>query len=158
VNARVIVRSLVEARLSLLEHVSSLYCFRPLLNADELRAWMREKGFPTPVPDMHATIIYSRSPVSWKATPPVLNCLRVNGGERSIKQFGEGATVLTFTSSQLQDRWQQFMDAGASFDYDQYKPHVTLTYESILPHELPSEPFLGDLYFGPEVYQELEPK
>ena len=70
--------------------------------------------------------------------------------------FGEGATVLAFASNALQDRWQRFMDAGASFDHDSYRPHVTLTYEDASA-VLHTKPFTGDLYFGPEVYEAVDP-
>jgi hypothetical protein len=135
--------------------VSSLYVCRPLLNADEVRAWMRQVGFPVSIPDMHVTIVHSTTPMSWTSVSPQLDAIRVTGGKRTIEEFGDEATVLTFASNLLQDRWQQFIDAGASFDWDSYRPHVTLTDEdaSSLLH---IEPYKGDLFFGPEVYQEID--
>jgi hypothetical protein len=152
------VRSLVETRLRrLIEHDASLYCCRPLLNAEELQAWMRQNGFPSPSPDMHVTICYSTTPISWEAIPPKTDILRVTGGNQSIQQFDGGATVLSFESAVLHDRWQQFRAAGASFDYHQYVPHITLTYDELSPSLLRCEPYRGVLIFGPEVYQEIEP-
>jgi hypothetical protein len=157
-NALAEVHSLVEARLEyLFENNASLYCFRPLLNADELQAWMRQNEFPVPSPDMHVTVCYSKTPVSWEDIPRKTDTLRVTSGDRSIKQFDGGATVLSFTSGILHDRWQQFMAAGTSFDYDQYRPHVTLTYEEVSPYNLRCEPYRGALFFGPEAYREVDP-
>jgi hypothetical protein len=118
---------------------------------------MRENKFPVPSSDMHVTICYSKTPVSWEAIPPKTDTLRVVGGDRSIKQFDDNATVLSFTSGVLYNRWQQFMDVGTSFDHDEYRPHVTLTYEEVSPDLLHCEPYRGVLIFGPETYREVDP-
>ena len=158
-NTLAVVRNLVEARFNhLSENVSTLYVCRPLLNQDEVRSWMRQVGFPVSIPDMHVTIVFSKKKMDWTAVPPQLDSIRVSedGDLRTIERFGDEAIVLTFMSDDLQERWQEFIDAGASFDYDQYRPHITLTDEKVSKSLLKTEPYRGDLHFGPEVYQEID--
>lgn len=54
------------------------------------------------------------------------------------------------------DRWQQFIDAGASFDWEEYTPHVTIAYgnQGMPLEEIPV--FEGDILFGGEVFAELD--
>ena len=139
---------------------SPLYVSRKVLNADELIAWAKAQGFKTMVPpeELHVAAAYSRAPVDWDAAGDHFDYLKVEGGERSVAPLGDkGALVLKFRSGELQARWKQFREAGASWDYESYQPHVTLTYNN--PDKLdPASitPFDGVLEFGPEVMEPLD--
>jgi hypothetical protein len=63
--------------------------------------------------------------------------------------------VLKFDSPELAARWQAARDAGASWDYDGYHPHVTITYDGGGVDLSGVQPFAGDLVFGPEVHAPL---
>lgn len=132
----------------------TLYVCRPLLNADDLRAWAAAQGFKTTLPDMHVTIAYSREKTTWDVGRAT-NRLRITGGERLIEKLGD-AIVLRFASSKLQDRWRQIRKAGASWDYPGYKPHVSITEGKVDVDGI--KPYRGPLIFGPERFEEIEGK
>jgi hypothetical protein len=143
----------------------TLYVSRKLLNGAEFLAWAKGQGFEAPLAaaDLHVTVLYSRTPVDWMkmgsswsddskgqiTVPP--------GGARIVQALGDkGAVVLLFASSDLQWRHQQMVDAGASHDFDEYQPHVTITYDGADIDLATVEPFQGELRFGPEVFEELD--
>ncbi len=139
--------------------LKTFYVHRPLVNAAELVDWARSQGFATMLPadDMHTTVAFSRAPLDWTRTPPVADPVSVTGGVRSVEQLGdEGAVVLRFESAALHDRWQQFCDAGASWDYPSFQPHVTITYEGGDVDLGMVVPFAGELVLGPEVFAEVD--
>lgn len=144
-----------------MSNMKTLFVQRKLLNADELREWALEQGFKTTVPldEMHVTCAFSKKKVDW-------NKLRLNQvnvsipGEHSTRKVqvlgDKGAVVLKFTSAILTTQWQKIIDAGASWDYPDYQPHVTITYEGkgIKPEKM--EPYDGDLVFGPQIHTEVD--
>jgi hypothetical protein len=144
----------------------SLYVSRKLLNADAVIKWAKSQGFETTVPaaEMHATIIYSREKVDWMKAESAWDQdqdgrMRVApGGARLIDRFGamNDAVVLLFNSSSLAWRHEELKRIGASSAYDQYQPHITLTYEAPADFDLSKvEPYQGELIFGPEVFEEV---
>lgn len=137
----------------------TLYVRRDLKNADELVRWAKGQGFKTTLSadDMHVTVCYSKEPVDWfRAWQDGPEIKVPKGGPRQIAKFGEGAIVLLFASDQLQWRHQHFMDIGASFDFNEYQPHVTITYEPGDVDLEKVEPYQGELQFGPEVFEEID--
>jgi phage-related protein (TIGR01555 family) len=146
----------------------SLYIQRKLLNAGDFLAWAKRQGFAEPLTadDLHVTVLYSRRPVDWlKAgtsweqkedgtlvVPP--------GGARMVEPLGDkGAVVLLFNSSALAWRHEQLIrDIGASHDFSEYQPHVTITYAGAGEMDLAEvEPYRGQLIFGPEIFEEVDP-
>jgi hypothetical protein len=69
----------------------------------------------------------------------------------------EGAVVLRFESSALAERWQEFKDAGASWDHDAYRPHITITYDAGDVDLSKVKPYDGLLEFDGEVFGEVKP-
>ncbi|BEV00086.1 DUF1073 domain-containing protein [Novosphingobium olei] len=143
----------------------TLYVQRKLLNAGELIDWAKAQGFETTAPadQLHVTVAYSRQPVDWmkvgqdwhgdetgKLTVPA-------GGARLVEPLGDKrAVVLLFSSSALSWRHEAIKEAGASFDFEQYQPHVTITYNAPEGLDLASvEPYRGKLEFGPEIFEEI---
>lgn len=132
-----------------------LYVSRRLKNTRDLVRWAESQGVTIDDPDkLHVTVVYSRQPVDWFAAGDAWSGeLRITpGGARAIERLGS-AVVLRFASSELQWRWQQWRDLGASWDFPDYKPHVTLTYDDALDLDL-IEPYRGELVFGPEIFEE----
>jgi hypothetical protein len=62
--------------------------------------------------------------------------------------------MLHFDSKELTQRWQQICDAGASWDYSEYQPHVTISYNATNVGDI--EPYTGQLVFGPERFAEIK--
>lgn len=143
----------------------TLYVSRKLLNADELIRWAKSQGFEstTPADEMHVTVAFSRTPVDWIAVGESWagserdGSLTITpGGARLIERFDGGAVVLLFASSELCWRHEEIKRKGASWDWPDYQPHVTLTHEGA-PGDLEEiEPYRGKLLFGPEIFEEVE--
>lgn len=143
-----------------------LYVHRKLLNGADLVAWAKASGFATTLDaaDMHVTVLYSKQPVDpmkmgegWSSDADGGLVIKA-GGPRALERFGEGAVVLQFASWSLQSRHNEMVQAGASHDYPEYLPHVTVTYEA--PADLDIEtikPFSGELRFGEEIFEPLNP-
>ena len=136
----------------------SLYVSRPVLNADEIIVWAKANGFETTLPaeDMHVTVCYSKAQVDWAVIKPLKKKLSIITSVRSVELLGDdGAAVLKFTSDDLQKRWQEFQDAGASWDYEKYTPHITISYDP--PEDLRRiTPYTGPIVLGPEEFSEVE--
>lgn len=142
----------------------TLYVRRDLLNSDDLIAWAKSQGFISTLQadDMHVTITNSRQPVDWMKmgetwTGDSKGELVVKpGGARLVEKLGTSATVLLFNSSELSWRHEDMVRNGASFDFDEYQPHVTISYTGA-PADLSAvEPYRGALRFGPEVFKEVK--
>lgn len=142
----------------------TLYVRRDLLNGAELAAWAKRQGFGTTLEpdDMHVTITFSRRPVDWMKMGEswgggAKGELVVRpGGPRLVEKLGPSAVVLLFASAELSWRHDDMMQAGASFDFDRYQPHVTISYTGAPDDLTKLEPYLGELRFGPEVFEELD--
>lgn len=133
----------------------TLYVYRPLLNAQEVVNWAKDQGFETTLPpeDMHVTVARSKQPLDWAQFEPDTGEITVVGGGREVKKLGE-ATVLRFESVVLNDRWQAFIDGGASWDFEGYLPHVSVSWKG--PDNLSGMvPYMGDLVFGAEQFEEI---
>lgn len=83
---------------------------------------------PTAESSLHSTIVYSRLPVDFAplhevdahATPLRLECWDTQSGK---------TLVLVLESAYLQTRFDYAKSKGATFDYDEYTPHITLSYD-----------------------------
>lgn len=138
----------------------SLYMHRPVQNAADIAKWAKAQGFTSTlhVADMHVTLAFSKDPVDWNAITPHSDIVTVTGGQRAIASLGENgeATVLRFESDALEARWQALRDVGCSWDWDSYKPHVTLTYSGA-PDDLDQVAvYEGEIILGPEIMQEVK--
>lgn len=145
-----------------------LYVYRPLTeeSAAELLAWAREEGFTELMrpEDLHVTVMYSSRPVNWMKMggfwgwgPDASEHLVPFGGPRLVDRIGaDGAVALHFFSGHLNQRNREMRDAGCSWDYPDYMPHITFTY---WPGDLDLKkvtPFRGELRFGPEVFEPIQ--
>lgn len=131
-----------------------IYIYRRLLNGDELISWAKLHGFKStyPADEMHVTIAYSNDPVDWRKITPDTEDLRIVGGTRSIQLFGDDTLVLTFESDELTKRWNAIRTLGASWAYDEYHPHVSISQQMIDGDPAAIMPYAGELLFGPEVF------
>ena len=142
-----------------------LYVQRKLLNGAALIAWAKENGFKSTLSadDLHVTVLYSKTAVdpmkmgeSWAGDEQ--GRIRVKpGGPRAIERFGENAVVLLFASWELESRHRSMVEAGGSHDFDEYHPHITLSYEVPDGVDLTAiKPYAGALEFGPELFEPLD--
>jgi HK97 family phage portal protein len=144
----------------------TLYVCRKLKNGDELLRWAKAQGFKTTLAadDLHVTIAYSRARVDWMAVPESWNNERdgglviAAGGPRVVEPVGDqGAVALKFASTELSWRHMGIREAtGASWDYPDYQPHVTITYDAAGVDLAMVEPYRGALRFGPEIFEEIK--
>ena len=143
----------------------SLYVSRKVINGGEIIEWAKSQGFESTVPaaDLHVTVANSRNPVDWMKVGESWSGdgkgqLKIApGGARLIDKFGEGAVVLLFNSSELAWRHVSIVEAGASWDWPDYQPHITFTYEPGSVDIDKVEPYRGAIELGPEIFEELAP-
>jgi len=144
----------------------TLYVYRKVLNAKALVAWAKRNGFKSTLKasDMHVTIAFSRKPVDWIkagttwASDEDGNLTIKPGGPRIVEPLGpKGAVVLHFASNDLVWRHEDIRrSTGASWDWDDYQPHITITYEGADDVDLSQiKPFSGKIELGPEVFEEV---
>lgn len=133
----------------------TLYVSRPLENADEFIAWAKSQGFKTTLTpdDLHVTVAYSKEAVAWPIADDTL--VKVENQKRTVQKLGD-ATVLTFESDVLKERWSELVDNGASWDWDDYIPHVTISWDADGVDLSKVEPYEGPLVFGPEILDEID--
>jgi phage-related protein (TIGR01555 family) len=142
----------------------SLYVYRPVLNANEIRKHFKAQGLEAMVPakEMHVTIMYSKSVVDWskvgESYPGGNDDGRIQirpGGMRLVERFKD-ALVLVFNSTDLQWRHQDIKHTTeCEWEWPDYTPHITLTYDSNkLPRGTTFEPYRGKIILGPEVWEE----
>lgn len=144
----------------------TLYVQRKVVNGAEILAWAKAQGFENTVPasDLHVTIAYSKQALDWMKVNETWSgdsnghLTVAPGGARLVEPLGsEGAVVLLFNSSELSWRHRQIRKAGASWDFEDYQPHVTLTYAVGDLDLTKVEPYRGKIEFGPEIFEDLKP-
>lgn len=101
-------------------------------STDLLGDWVRDTGIPNPVVRhaAHMTLLYSKKPV--KLPPERGRELHAKPLELRIMRHRTDKTdalVLVLDSPAAQRRHQEFINAGGMHDYDDFIPHVTLTYD-----------------------------
>jgi hypothetical protein len=148
--------------------LKTLYCSRKLLNAKDVIEWAKAQGFKNVLEpkDMHVTIAYSKEKIDWSDMTDSFDHItsrkdgKKDDTKREVHAFGEDkkAIVLTFENADLHRRWEEFTEHfGASWDFPDYRPHVSITYDG-LPEGLKLsdiKPYEGELYFGPETMDEV---
>jgi phage-related protein (TIGR01555 family) len=136
----------------------SLYIQRKVKNAAAIIAWAKSQGFETTLPadDLHVTVASSKTPVDWmKVGESWAAELKVGpGGPRLMEQFGE-ATVLLFVANELRWRHEGVIEAGGSFDYPDYQPHITISY-GFKGDLAKVQPYQGEIVLGPELFSEID--
>jgi len=142
----------------------TLYMRRDVVNADEIRAWAKSVGFETVQTDLHVTVAYSHTPVDWfkigedwTVGPNEEDRLVVKGGPRAIEEFNKGAIVLQFASTKLGWRHESIRERGASWDFPEYNPHITLTWNKPQGLDIAAiKPYNGQIVLGPEIFEEIK--
>lgn len=151
----------------------TLYVRRDVVNADEIIKWAKAQGFKTTLPagEMHVTVTFSRVPVDWMKMGQAYTygpsdsdrakgeIVIGEGGPRLVDELGDPAKpaiVLLFASSELTWRHEDMIRNGASWDYYEYQPHITITYEPGDVDIDTVEPYRGKIALGPEIFEEVK--
>lgn len=138
-------------------NADNIYVWRDVLNSEDIIKWAKKQEFDKVVPanELHVTIAYSREPVENARLDTNGVMLLADGS--TVEPLGdEGAVVLKFKSNELADRWQYFRDHGASWDYENYTPHITITYSMDSGFDISKvQPYTGFLELGPEKSESL---
>lgn len=142
-----------------------LYVYRPVLNGADLVKWAKDQGFSTTLPadDMHVTIAHSSNPVDWMAAGESYSCdpkgeLKLApGGPRQLANLGPlgQAAVLLFASNELNWRHEWLEEIGCSWDWPEYQPHITISFDAEGLDLSALQPYQGPIVFGPEVFEPI---
>lgn len=138
----------------------TLFAKRTLVNGPAFIDWAKRVGFKTTQDpkDLHVTLAYSKAPLAWPSPQGGELTVPATAEGRSVVPLGDqGAVVLKFNSPELAARWQELKDAGASWDYAGYQPHVTVSWKADGLDTSKIKPYDGELVFGPEVFKPVNP-
>ena len=119
------------------------------------------KDVPNPVSkgEMHITVVYSRAPIEVVEQGAIDPAMEFTPKQLSIfpSQSGAKCLVLEISCDDIVNRHQRFMDNGASYDYAEYKPHITLSYDcgDFDPASLQLENLVGPLRYNFEYAHDL---
>lgn len=136
----------------------SLYVRRDVLNRAEIVKWAKAQGFTDIVPDLHVTIAYSRDPVDWfkvgQSWSDKLNIAA--GGPRQMDALGpeKNYKALLITASELVWRHKEIIEAGASWEWPEYQPHISIQIGGDIDLAR-VEPYRGKIVLGPEIFEEV---
>jgi hypothetical protein len=138
-----------------------LYVSRMVQNGEDIKSWAESQGLPVTVDpqDMHFTTTFSREPVDvGDVTTDESGRVTRTPVTGRLARMGD-ALVLEFPPDTLglsQDH-QKYRDAGASYDYDAYRPHITLSYDAGNIDLTGMPDFTGQVRVGPEEQRVLAP-
>lgn len=125
-----------------------LYIKRDVLNDQVIKAFYKALGLDI-THNLHVTVCYSKEPMI-VPTPDTGKLITMFKGK--ITHFDENTTVYEFEDPRLTARHKEFTTKyGASYDYDEYRAHVTLSYTGNV--DVP--PFPGKLILGSEVIEDI---
>jgi len=137
----------------------TLYIHRPVKNAQAIIDWAKSQGIEQTLAadDLHVTIAFSSEMLDWMSLGQAWESeIKIpEGGARLVETFGGGATVLLFKATELEWRHKEVLRNGGSYDYDEYQPHITITYGDT-PLLKDIDPYLGEIILGPEIFQEID--
>lgn len=138
----------------------SLYVRRDVINKAELARWAKSQGIDM-VDDPHVTIIYSRSYVDWMSIRRSWSSkIEIEGGPRLMDLFSPTSDTLVLLiprDYELTGRNREFREEyGASTDYDEYNPHITIV-NGFTGKLEDVEPYQGKIILGPEIFEEVKP-
>jgi hypothetical protein len=111
----------------------------------KLSEWIKDNNVIEPVEDedFHITTTYSKVDPEQEIIPSEKNNIRLDHKEFSIATYGR-ALVIEVESKDLETIHKSAIDSGASYDYETYKPHITISYnaeanENIIPLLFPPD-------------------
>ena len=136
----------------------TLYVRRDVINKAEIIRWAKSQGFTDIVPDLHVTIAYSTTPVDWFTVgTSYADRLEIPaGGPRQMEALGPTGDykALLMTAWELVWRHEQIVESGASWDWPDYQPHISIQVGGNVDLDK-VEPYRGRIILGPEIFEEV---
>jgi hypothetical protein len=136
----------------------TLYVRRDVVNVAEIKRWAEEQGFTDIVPDLHVTIAYSRDPVDWfKVGTSWSEKIEIApGGPRQVERMGPTGEyiALLITASELVWRHKEIVEAGASWSWPDYQPHISIQVGGDVDLSK-VKAYQGRIVLGPEIFEEV---
>ena len=137
----------------------TLYVNRPVMNSFEIVRWAKDNGFTDIIPDLHVTLLHSKTPVDWfkMGEPWQSEMVIPAGGARLVEQLGENGAyyVLLISSSELAYRNAEFLERGASSDHEEYTAHISIQKGGFVDLSKVI-PYRGQIVLGPEHFEEIK--
>jgi hypothetical protein len=103
------------------------------LTLKHIAEYQTRNNIPNPVPsiDIHSTVVYSRVPIEW-TTAEHLD-IEVDTSDSIVEvwdtQNGSRCLVWHYYSAYQHRRFKEAMAKGATYDFPEYKCHITLSYD-----------------------------
>lgn len=100
-------------------------------SARALVAWAKAQGIKNVVPadDMHCTLIYSEVPVP-AFEPSEFFSATIEPKQLKVDKLGDGSVlVLVLEDTWLTWRYEEAQRLGATSDWPEYTPHITISYD-----------------------------
>lgn len=97
---------------------------------DRLKQLQDDLDIPNPLDpeEFHTTLVYSRKPIDWEEE----DCEGVEAKPLRLEKWEtrskDHCLVLLIDCPHLHKRFDKAMDLGATYDFPDYKPHITLSY------------------------------
>jgi phage-related protein (TIGR01555 family) len=136
----------------------TLYVRRDVVNSADIVKWAKAQGFTDIVPDLHVTIAYSTTPVDWFAvgTSWSEKLDIAAGGPRQMERLGtDGEYIaLLITANELVWRNKEIREAGASWSWPDYQPHISIQVGGDVDLSK-VQPYQGKIVLGPEIFEEV---
>jgi hypothetical protein len=125
--------------------------------------WIADNDIPNAVPTdkLHTTLLYSRKHLPDYSAAGSYDSLMIGKPTKfDVWESADGDTrclVLEYKCKELVDRHNELMDKhGATYDFDEFKPHVTVSYD-IGDMDIKSLPMLEcDIEIEKEYMEELD--
>lgn len=135
-----------------------LFVERKVINSQEIHDHFRDQGIINLIdPSLyHVTVAYSKTDVSLNNMEFDKNPLTIEpSGVNFTAIFGEYFVQLVLSNLVLFNRFNYFKDQGCSFDWPNYRPHISIS-ENFVGSIDDIRPFEKDIYLGPETWSELK--
>lgn len=112
---------------------------------------------PLDTTDLHTTVVHSKDPISNFQPLGQINWQGTFTRFDIFDSDGDNCLVLRFACPELSQRWKDTIKMGAKWKYDQFRPHITLSYNAgdIDLNSLP--PYTGLINIIEEVASPLDP-
>lgn len=109
---------------------TNVYAHFPVVNEESIRNWVKT-AFPRKAMTkdrLHVTVCYSSADVDLKQVTARKGFILAGSLSRKLELFGESVVIVLSPNENRRfiDAWQMFRDAGASWDYPTYIPHITI--------------------------------
>lgn len=109
----------------------TLYVNRKVVDWSDLIKFAKDNGIKDIIKtnELHVTIAFSKTKVNWEDFTADTKEMDINLKDAKLEKLWD-AIVLKFQSKDLEDNWKKYIKGWASWDYKEYQPHISLTYNN----------------------------